>query len=174
MRLRAALRQAELRLQGTGQEWGERQPTRRYSERLFSAAFNEGPEAISLTRLSDGLIVDVNQEWLRLTGFSRAEVIGRTVVELGQWADQASRDAAMAPLITTGRLHDHEAMLGLKDGSQRMVRFNGSVIDVDGVSWATNGPGVLIYDLQTVQYNQEAPSREGDIRITLLEAVETY
>ena len=47
-------------------------------------------------------------------------------------------------------------------------------IDVDGTTWATNGPGVLIYDMSTVQYSIEAPDREGDIRITLLEAVETY
>ena len=54
--------------------------------------------------------------------------------------------------------------------TQQLVDF----IDVDGVSWADDGPGVLVYDLQTVQYSQEAPSREGDVRITLLEAVETY
>jgi hypothetical protein len=47
-------------------------------------------------------------------------------------------------------------------------------IDLDGVSWGTNGPGVLIYDMSTVHYDVEAPNREGDIRITLLEAVETY
>jgi hypothetical protein len=54
--------------------------------------------------------------------------------------------------------------------SQQLVTF----IDIDGVTWATNGPGVLIYDLNTVHYDVEAPNREADVRVTLLEAVETY
>jgi hypothetical protein len=53
--------------------------------------------------------------------------------------------------------------------SQQLVTF----IDIDGVQWATNGPGVLIYDLNTVHYDVEQP-READVRVTLLEAVETY
>jgi hypothetical protein len=53
--------------------------------------------------------------------------------------------------------------------SQQLVTF----IDLDGVQWATNGPGVLIYDLNTVHYDVEQP-READVRVTLLEAVETY
>lgn len=53
--------------------------------------------------------------------------------------------------------------------AQQLVTF----IDLDGVQWATNGPGALIYDLSTVHYDVESP-READIRITLLEAVETY
>lgn len=54
--------------------------------------------------------------------------------------------------------------------SQDLTTF----IDIDGVQWATNGPGVLVYDLNTVHYDVEAPNREADVRVTLLEAVETY
>ena len=53
--------------------------------------------------------------------------------------------------------------------SQQLTTF----IDIDGVQWATNGPGVLVYDLTTVHYDIEQP-READIRVTLLETVETY
>jgi hypothetical protein len=47
-------------------------------------------------------------------------------------------------------------------------------VDIDGIQWATNGPGVIVYDMSTVHYDIESPNREGDIRITLLESVETY
>jgi hypothetical protein len=46
-------------------------------------------------------------------------------------------------------------------------------IDIDGVTWADNGPGVLIYEMSTTHYDVENP-READVRITLLEAVESY
>jgi hypothetical protein len=52
---------------------------------------------------------------------------------------------------------------------QDLVTFT----DVDGTVWATNGPGTLVYDLNTVYYDVDGV-READIRITLLEAVETY
>lgn len=53
--------------------------------------------------------------------------------------------------------------------SQALVEFT----DVDGVVWATNGPGTIVYDITVVHYDIENP-READVRITLLESVESY
>lgn len=53
--------------------------------------------------------------------------------------------------------------------TQQLVTF----IDLDGVTWASAGPGVLIYDMKIIHYDIEQP-READLRITLLETVETY
>lgn len=72
----------------------------------------------------------------------------------------------------TEEVKDTNALIAYLEGlfrSQELVTF----IDIDGVQWATNGPGTLIYDLTTVHYDVEQP-READIRITLLETVETY
>jgi diguanylate cyclase (GGDEF)-like protein/PAS domain S-box-containing protein len=112
---------------------------KRRSESLFEAAFNESPEAIALSRLRDGLIIDVNQEWLRLHGYTRAEVLGRTVVELGIWPDRKTRDAVVAPLVAQGRMRDQEAKVTIRGGHQRLVRLCGSVIDVAGE------PHILLY-----------------------------
>ena len=49
---------------------------------LLQAMFVNGPAAVSITRVADGRFVDVNDRWLRLTGFSREQVIGRTSTEL--------------------------------------------------------------------------------------------
>ena len=48
--LRAALRDAELRLQEKEQAWIALDKQRLFSERIFSVAFNEGLEAIGLAR----------------------------------------------------------------------------------------------------------------------------
>ncbi|MDZ4075548.1 MAG: EAL domain-containing protein [Hylemonella sp.] len=131
-RVRAQLREAELRLQERERDWALLESQRRHTEALFTAAFDESPEAIGLSRLADGLIVDVNQEWLALTGFKREEVIGHTVVEIGHWPDQASREAAVAALRVSGRLRDYEAIVRLKDKGKRLVRLNGTLMDVGG------------------------------------------
>jgi len=131
-RVRAQLREAELRLQERERDWALLESQRRHTEALFTAAFDESPEAIGLSRLDDGLIVDVNQEWLALTGYSREEVIGHTVVEIGHWPDQASREAAIADLRQHGRLREREAIVHLQGKGKRLVRLNGTLIEVGG------------------------------------------
>jgi len=131
-RLRAQLRAVELCLKEREHDWELLDGQRRRSEQLFAAAFDESPEAIGLSRLSDGLIVDVNQEWLAVTGYTRDEVIGHTVVDIGHWPDQVSRDAAISGLRSSGRLRDFEAMVHFKHKGKRLVRLNGTLIDVGG------------------------------------------
>jgi PAS domain S-box-containing protein len=59
----------------------------RLSEERFSKAFNQSPAAISITCLSNGKYVDVNQTFLDLLGYSRGEVIGRNSVDLSVFAN---------------------------------------------------------------------------------------
>ena len=132
-RLRAQLREAEARLQAREHDWELLERQRRNTEMLFTAAFEDSPEAIGLSRLDDGLIVDVNTEWLALTGYTREEVIGHTAVEIGHWPDQAARESALAELQQTGRLRDREVIVFLRGKGKRLVRYNGVVIDVGGV-----------------------------------------
>src|SRR5206468_7689477 len=55
----------------------------RESEQRFAKAFHANPAPLCITRLEDGVFLDVNAAFLRLTGLPRDEVIGRTSVQLG-------------------------------------------------------------------------------------------
>ncbi|MBX9870572.1 MAG: EAL domain-containing protein [Burkholderiaceae bacterium] len=159
-RLRAQLREVEARLQAREHDWELLERQRRHTELLFTAAFEDSPEAIGLSRLEDGLIVDVNREWLLLTGCTREEVIGHTAVEIGHWPDQATRESALAELRATGRLRDREVIVYLKSRGKRLVRYNGVVIDVVGVSH------VLMYlkDV-TAERMAEESLRSGEVAL---------
>lgn len=61
------------------------------SEERFSKAFQSNPAATTITTLADGRYLDVNNSFLRLLGFSREEVIGKTSVELGIWVRERSQ-----------------------------------------------------------------------------------
>ena len=76
------------------------------SDAVFRTIFVQSPEAISVTRAHDHVMVEVNQEWLNLTGFSRAQVLGRTAVDIGLWPTESAREQALAPLGAEGRLCD--------------------------------------------------------------------
>jgi diguanylate cyclase (GGDEF)-like protein/PAS domain S-box-containing protein len=90
---------------------------------------------MALSRVSDGVIVEVNAAWVALTGFSREEALGRTTSELGHWQDEARRSTLMQLLRTHGRLNDAEATLLRKDGSIRIVCLNAGKVDVQGESY---------------------------------------
>jgi diguanylate cyclase (GGDEF)-like protein/PAS domain S-box-containing protein len=100
---------------------------------LFAAAFHNNAQAATLARISDGLLVDVNDAWLTLSGFTRAEVAGKSTLELGIWANAAERQASMNALESGQTTVVVETRMNAKAGLQRAVRFNGTRFDLDGV-----------------------------------------
>ena len=158
--LRARLRQLELRLQERERDWELLDRQRRHSQQMFIAAFDESPEAIALSRLSDGLIVDVNQEWLTVTGYRREEVIGHTAVEIGHWPDQTARDAILTDLRLQGRLRDREVLVQVPSRGKCLMRLNGTVIDVGGE------PHILMYmkDITSERMAEES-LRAGELAL---------
>ena len=58
------------------------------SERRFARAFFANPIPACMTTLGEETFVEVNDSFLRLTGYERAEVVGRTVFELGVWSSR--------------------------------------------------------------------------------------
>jgi PAS domain S-box-containing protein len=65
----------------------------RESEERFAKAFQASPAAMSISRIDDGLNMDVNDEWHAMTGYSRADAIGKTVMQLSAWTDLTQRAA---------------------------------------------------------------------------------
>ncbi len=64
----------------------------RQSQEQFSKALHSNPLPCSISTLQEGRILDVNTSFLKLFGYSRKEVLGRTSIELNMWVDQADRD----------------------------------------------------------------------------------
>ncbi|WP_460163611.1 sensor domain-containing protein [Pseudomonas sp. S2_F03] len=58
------------------------------SEEKFAKAFHSSPDAITITERDTGRYLEVNDGFCRLTGYRAQEVIGRTVYEVGIWAEE--------------------------------------------------------------------------------------
>ncbi len=89
------------------------------SEEKFSKAFRSSPQAIVISRLSDAVMVDVNDTFLKLTGFTREEVIGRKSPETGVWANPEERAVMVGELIKSGNVRDKEYNFRMKSGEIR-------------------------------------------------------
>src|SRR6185295_20246813 len=64
----------------------------RESRQYFEKSFDSSPALMSIARLGDGRIVEINPAFTRGFGYTREEVLGRTAVDLGLWIDVAQRD----------------------------------------------------------------------------------
>ncbi|MGH9194173.1 MAG: ATP-binding protein, partial [Acidimicrobiia bacterium] len=105
----------------------------RSSEEKFSKAFVASPDAVSITRLQDGLMVDVNPAAERLFGYTRAELIGKTSLALGLFDDPADRERFAGLVREQGHVRDYE--LRLRKGAEvRDVLVSADQIDIAGTS----------------------------------------
>ena len=78
------------------------------SEEKLSKIFHNSPSAISITRLGDGTVIDVNEAWTRLTGYAREDVIGHSTLEFNIWIRPEDRLDFVAKLAAQGRLSNME------------------------------------------------------------------
>jgi PAS domain S-box-containing protein len=88
----------------------------RESEQNLSTVFRASPTGIFITRLSDGLFLDVNEAFLRIVEYSADEVIGHSSPELNIWVNPEDRERIISVLRQQGRTENREIKLRRKDG----------------------------------------------------------
>ena len=93
------------------------------------------PVAISITRESDGLYIDVNEEWVRLTGYERVEVVGSRSIDLGFWGSSTQRDAALRSAFSTSPMRPMDVPLHRPDGVTLLLQLNVSRIERAGTTY---------------------------------------
>jgi two-component system cell cycle sensor histidine kinase/response regulator CckA len=104
----------------------------RVSEDKFSKAFHLGPDAITITSMEDGRFIEVNDNFLRLTGFAREEIIGRASVDLPLWANPKDRRHIVALLQRSGEVRELEVRLSIRSGELRTVQMSAHRIELTG------------------------------------------
>jgi len=102
----------------------------RLSEERFRLAFFTSPDSININRQEDGIYVEINPGFTRLTGYERREVIGRSSLELNIWDDPADRARLVESLKKHGHVDNMEARFRLKDGSVSTGLMSAAVITV--------------------------------------------
>jgi len=99
----------------------------RHAEECLHLAFETSSCAMGITRLADGLFVNINEAMCRLIGLPKNAIIGRTSTELGCWESIAQRNAWRDELIRRGSSQDIETSFVLNDGQVKVVRLSSSV-----------------------------------------------
>ncbi len=104
----------------------------RRSENMFSKAFHDNKAIMGLSRLRDGVFVDVNSTWATALGYSREELIGSGVQDCNIWADPAQREIMVEQLRQEGHITDFESKYRKKSGEIGHILSTIDTIDIDG------------------------------------------
>jgi PAS domain S-box-containing protein len=104
----------------------------RESEEKFSKAFRASPDAIAITRLRDGLFLEVNDNFTTITGYTREETINHKANEIGIWARPEDREKMVKIMKEKGRVQNEEFDFRKKSGELRVWLFSSETLDIAG------------------------------------------
>lgn len=115
------------------QEIAERKQTGealRLSEEKFSTAFANNPAAIVITRLEDGVVLEVNDTWVKTTGYGREEIVGRSA--RGMWPTTEALSRFVGELERTGSLYGWEQEFLKKSGEVVVTQLSTQLLTLEG------------------------------------------
>ena len=96
------------------------------------AAFELSPTVLSVSDLETGRLLEVNEAFLKITGWTREEIIGRPIPEIGFWVEPQVRRAGLETLRAGGTVRDMEARFKTRSGEEVVALANADLIVIDG------------------------------------------
>ena len=105
----------------------------RFSEEKFSKIVHLGPVIITLSRVDDGEYVEVSEYFLKLTGYSREEVIGRSSFDLKIWGDNSDRELVIEILRRDGVVRELDIHFQSRNGDTYLMRYSAEIITIAGM-----------------------------------------
>ncbi|MBD2260408.1 ATP-binding protein [Pseudanabaena sp. FACHB-2040] len=105
---------------------------RKLAEEKFAKAFRSSPNPITLTSLPDCEFIEVNPSFLRLSGYTREEVVGQRISDLPLGLNPTAAAEGAVELSAAGVLHNREVDLRTKSGEIRTLLISVELIDLAG------------------------------------------
>src|SRR6185295_3214798 len=106
------------------------EPKLRASDELFAKAFNANPHPMSLATLEEGRILEVNESFVELTGYTRPELIGQMSIE-SVWEMPLSRSELIRQIREQGVVRNLEARLRTRNRYSRLVLLSTLMVEID-------------------------------------------
>lgn len=136
-RLRELNRQMQLEIE----ERTRTEEALRSSEERFVKIFNLSPYRMGIMRLRDGMILQVNDTWIRESGFAREEIVNHLFSELDSWLSEEAMDQVRQILKDGKPVHTIETRFRTRSGEERVALASTEIVELDGERcglWATN------------------------------------
>lgn len=113
-------------------ELSARQEITKEKEELYRTVFRTSPDAVTITRLTDGRFIDINDGHTKMFGWKRDQIIGRTSLDIGIWVSQTERATFLQMLNKEQACKDLEARFFSNNGHIVYALISASTITING------------------------------------------
>src|SRR5258706_11316952 len=104
---------------------------RALSEDKFTKVFRSSPIAFFITTVAEGRFIDANEAFERKYGYSREDILGRTLFDIGLWADSSDRSQMLHEIREQGRVRNRVTRLRKRSGEIIETIYSADMIDLD-------------------------------------------
>ncbi len=104
----------------------------RESQAYFLESFRRAPSILVLAERETGEILDVNDRFTQLTGYSREAAIGRTSLDLGIWKEARDRRFVRSEVAGGRSIEDSEFPIVTRDGETRWILVSIEPLEIRG------------------------------------------
>lgn len=125
------LRAANQRLEAEVLERKQAQDALRLSEERFSRAFLSNPIPMAIQTMRDWRFLDVNDGFLKMTGFSREDVIGLSSIEMPIWITPEIHYRILHAIENGCAVRDVECPIRTKSGEHRNGLVSVETLNLD-------------------------------------------
>lgn len=97
----------------------------------YEKTFHAMPVWIAITTLHEGRYIEVNETFLKDTGYKQNEVIGKTWVEVETWVDTKIKEQMRLQVKETGKINNMEVQRKNKKGEIINALFSAELLTLD-------------------------------------------
>lgn len=105
----------------------------RESEEKFRFAFYNSPDAINISNIETGALIDFNKGFENLTGWTKEEALGKNAVELKVWRNIEDRRRFVEMIRKEGKIENLEVELKQKGGRIITCIISASIVNLNNV-----------------------------------------
>lgn len=101
------------------------------SQEKYLKSFHASPNAVLITRMSDGKVIEANERFISIFGYSREEIFSNTTLTLNLWVDPEERKEIVELIKKENKIQDFEAHGRIKSGKILTFLFTAELISVN-------------------------------------------
>lgn len=132
------------------------------SEEKFRMAFQAGATLMAISDIKTGKFIDVNDSFLKSTGYTREEVIGNSASNLSIFNNPDDRDMVLSIVKEQGFIKDIELKIRIKSGEVKTGLFSVNKLEIGNTScWLTSM--IDITDRKSAEANLEVAIVDAEI-----------